>query len=299
MATTAQYLEQLQIDKQTLVDNLVAKGIEATNDETFTTLAPKVADIETGGGGEDYFDMEFSGSGSVIAYIKTIPIINTSTKTGLNSFFSFCVNLESIPLIDTSRCSNFNAFCSSCSSLKNVPLLDTSKATDMTNMFMNCSSLEEVPAFNTDKVSKMQQMFRACKLLKTIPAFNTSNVISMSGMFQECESIDNIPELDASKVTNIGSNAFYKNSSLVNFGGLKNLGMAYSPTNSSNYSDYTFQLNASNGLTHDSLMNVINNLYDIATAGVQTQKLVLGSINLSKISSDEVALATSKGWTVS
>ena len=54
MATTADYLTQLQADKQTLVDNLVAKGVEASNDETFTTLAPKVADIPSGGSDEEW-----------------------------------------------------------------------------------------------------------------------------------------------------------------------------------------------------------------------------------------------------
>lgn len=47
MATTTDYLTQLQTDKQTLVTNLVAKGVEADNSETFTTLVPKVADIQT------------------------------------------------------------------------------------------------------------------------------------------------------------------------------------------------------------------------------------------------------------
>ena len=48
MATTADYLTQLQADKQVLVDNLVAKGVSATNDETFTSLVPKVAEISGG-----------------------------------------------------------------------------------------------------------------------------------------------------------------------------------------------------------------------------------------------------------
>lgn len=50
MATTADYLSQLQADKQALVDNLVEKGVEATNDETFTSLVPKVLNIQSGGG---------------------------------------------------------------------------------------------------------------------------------------------------------------------------------------------------------------------------------------------------------
>jgi hypothetical protein len=46
-------------------------------------------------------------------------------------------------------------------------------------------------------------------------------------------------------------------------------------------------------------MNVINNLYDIASAGIKTQRLVLGADNMAKLTADEIAIATNKGWTVS
>lgn len=46
-------------------------------------------------------------------------------------------------------------------------------------------------------------------------------------------------------------------------------------------------------------MSVINGLYDIASAGVQPQKLVLGTTNLAKLSQAEIDIATNKGWTVS
>lgn len=49
MATIEQQLNQLTNDKKTLVANLVIQGVEATEDETFTSLVPKVLDIETGG----------------------------------------------------------------------------------------------------------------------------------------------------------------------------------------------------------------------------------------------------------
>ena len=46
-------------------------------------------------------------------------------------------------------------------------------------------------------------------------------------------------------------------------------------------------------------MNIINNLYDIKTKGCNTQKLILGTTNLHKLTSEEIAIATSRGWTVS
>lgn len=47
MATTQDYINQLKIDKQNLVSMLNNMGVEASNDETFTSLTPKVGKIVT------------------------------------------------------------------------------------------------------------------------------------------------------------------------------------------------------------------------------------------------------------
>ena len=54
MATTADYLDKLVEQKNALADNLVTKGVDATHDETFETLVPKVLEISSGGGGGIY-----------------------------------------------------------------------------------------------------------------------------------------------------------------------------------------------------------------------------------------------------
>lgn len=48
MATTADYLNKLVGQKNTLADNLTTKGITAAHSETFETLVPKVLDISGG-----------------------------------------------------------------------------------------------------------------------------------------------------------------------------------------------------------------------------------------------------------
>ena len=48
MSTTADLLNKLVSQKNTLADNLVEKGVEATHDETLETLVPKVLDISSG-----------------------------------------------------------------------------------------------------------------------------------------------------------------------------------------------------------------------------------------------------------
>lgn len=51
MATTADYLNKLVEQKNTLADNLVTKGVTATHDETLETLVPKVLEISGGSSG--------------------------------------------------------------------------------------------------------------------------------------------------------------------------------------------------------------------------------------------------------
>ena len=46
-------------------------------------------------------------------------------------------------------------------------------------------------------------------------------------------------------------------------------------------------------------MNIINKLYDIKTKGCKAQRLQLGSTNLAKLTEEEIAIATNKGFNVS
>ena len=50
--------------------------------------------------------------------------------------------------------------------------------------------------------------------------------------------------------------------------------------------------------TVESLMNVINNLYDLAANGLSGKTLKFGTTNLNKLTADQIAVATNKGWTL-
>lgn len=75
MPTIAQQFQQLQSDKQTLVTKLTEKGVTASNDETFTTLCPKVGDIQGGGG-----DLE------IVEYMKMIDLFYTYNLSHTRSY---------------------------------------------------------------------------------------------------------------------------------------------------------------------------------------------------------------------
>ena len=166
------------------------------------------------------------------------------------------------------------------------------------NMF-ETYAFETAPALiGAEKLTSAMQMFYSSNYLKYVQDFNTSNVTTMYAMFHFCSNLVTVPKLNASKVVVI-ANIFANCNNLTNLGGLENLGQAYDTTKSANYSSYTLYLSTSNKLTHDSLMNVINNLYDIKTKGCNPQSLILGSTNLAKLTAEEIAIATEKGWNVS
>ena len=168
--------------------------------------------------------------------------------------------------------------------------------------FSNCSSLKAIPQLDTSSVTGMLYTFSGCYSLTAIPQLDTSNVTSMNNMFQNCYSLTTVPLLDTSKIINMVS-TFSNCSSLTTLGGLLNLGQAYDTSKSANYSNYKLDLSNSKKLTEQSLINVLTNLYDIATKGCKTQQVILGSTNLAKLTSEEgqqaLSNAQAKGWTVS
>ena len=230
--------------------------------------------------------------------LKTIPLIDTSKVTSMRYMFSGCSSLKTIPLINTSKVTDMNSMFSGCSSLETIPLIDTSNATSMSSTFRECSNLKEIPLLNTSNVTVASNMFNSCANLITIPQLDTSNIKNMWQMFAQCTSLTTVPLLNCSSVTNV-ADIFLSCQMLENLGGLYNLGNNYPTSAYENEYEKKLNLFESRDLTHDSLMNVINGLYDIATKGVKTQQLVLGSSNLAKLTAEEIQIATDKGFSVS
>lgn len=237
----------------------------------------EIDSISSGVDINEYFTSAQDGNAgtSLQSAIKKVPSnLDISKITSLSSFFRACYNLTEIPLLDTSKITAMDSAFSYCTRITTIPLLDTSNVTATGSMFNNCSNLKSIPKLNMNKVVNMYSMFENCDNLQEIPQLNVPNIVILS-------------------------RAFHFVYNLQNFGGLLNLGQAYSTSKSANYSNYTLNLSYSTKLTHDSLMNVINNLYDIATKGVASQQLILGSTNIAKLTAEEIAIATNKGWTVS
>ena len=158
----------------------------------------------------------------------------------------------------------------------NASVIDTSKMTIMSGLFINCSSLQtlDVSNWDTSNVTSMNNMFYGCSSLQTldVSGWDTSNVTNINSMFYSCKKLTTL--IGGRTIDEIISN----NISALN--GLK------------------ININLSSTiLDRASLRALINGLADLT--GSTSQKLTLGSTLTAKLTEEDIAIATSKNWTIS
>lgn len=221
--------------------------------------------------------------------LTTIPHIDTSNVTSMDTMFQECTSLQTIPKLNTSKVTVMTSCFSGCISLTSVPELDTSNTTAMNFMFSNCKNLVSIPKLDTSKATNMNSMFTTCSILKTIPAIDTSNATNIGGMFSYCYNLESLPLLDCGNVTAANNIFAYSNyNKLTYLGGFKDLKISIT----------SYFLALCPNLTTESLMNVINNLYDLTANGISGKTLKFGTTNLNKLTAEQIAVATAKGWTL-
>lgn len=231
MATTSDYLNQLLTDKATLVDNLVEMGVEASNEETFTELVPKVLDISTGSDIEitnasylfcnnarlnimdELLDMcknttntsyMFQNSSNLLNFdfskFKTAKIANAARM------FDGCYNLTSIDFnaFDGSYLTNIDRMFNGCVNLTSIDFskfISNNITGGMSGICYNCQNISSIDLsnINTSRVNNMTEAFSGCTNLTNINLknFDASKCIYFSYTFQNCT---NLHEVDISDI---------------------------------------------------------------------------------------------------
>lgn len=204
---------------------------------------------------------------------------DTENVLSMDSMFSVCTNLTAIPLLNTSNVVYMNGMFQECRALTTIPLLDTSKVTLMNDMFRNCDNLTSIPLLNTSNVTNMSYMFSGCDGLTTIPQLDTSNVRLMDNMFSGCTNLTTVPALNADKVTSmVDMFPFCTN--------LKSILMTNIGAN--------LDISVSTRFEREDLLVILNNLKTVTEA----RTLKMGETNLAKLTDEDKAIATNKGWTL-
>ena len=239
-----------------------------------------------------------------------LKIKSGATEMNLDSMFSGCrslTNIETIKnILNGKNISQLSETLYSCESLTDFSFITKENTINNKTLyytFDGCKQLKEAPDMTTTNVQTMRNCFHNCSKLKTIPEYDTSNCTDFGNMFNGATILASLPLLDLSSAKNVASMFYGEKIKLTDLKGFKNLGAAYT-VKQTNYSDYTLDLHSCVNLTHDSIINIINNLSNLNTVygeekTTSTQQLILGIENLRKLSSAEIQTATDKGWTVS
>lgn len=231
--------------------------------------------------------------------LKSVKLLNINPACAyiLYRIFNDCHSLTDVEITGLEGWSpkDMSSTFNKCKSLETAPMIDTSANTTFASTFYQCEKLVNVPLYDTSNVTSFNYTFQYCYNLTTIPAFNTSNVTNFSYCFDNCSKLASLPELDCGKVSS-GSNmnifGSTSLSTLTDLGGFKDLGKV------SGFSKPSYFLKNIRNLTKESMLNVINKLYDRASAGYSVVQLPFNSVALALLSDEEKAIATNKGWTL-
>ena len=211
--------------------------------------------------------------------LTSFPLINTSNGTQFSYTWDGCSGLTSFPLINTAKGTNFSNTWKGCSSLKEFPLIDTSKGVDFAYAWHGCRALTSFPQLDLSNGTEFQSTWNGCSSLKEFPALDLSKGVNFTNAWLDCSAMTTMPQLDLSAGTNFS----------WPFGGCDNL------TTLGGFGAISADINLSpcTKLTVESLMNVITQ-----AATVTGKTMTLGSTNLAKLTDEQKAVATSKGWTL-
>lgn len=235
--------------------------------------------------------------------------LDLSQCTTLEYAFYGCKALTEIPSdFSAPKCTNwYDAFCG-CTALKKVGDIDLSLATNVEELFMSCTNVEEFPSYlNLSSVTNAQYMFSKLgsnnESLRKEITLDFSAKVGSSAVF----------EYAPFKAIHIASDTNFTGGYLFNYcyylEEITGLNLSSKSSWSYDFRDCSalttlelvgtisysgLDLSPCPLLSHDSIMNVINALVTTTSS----KKVTFGATNLAKLSDEEKAIATDKGWTL-
>lgn len=219
---------------------------------------------------------------------------DTSNITSLSFTFASMENIISVDFAewDVSNVKSFFAMFDASYKIENIDVSKwhTSSAINMAWMFNgNNFKTLDVSNFNTSKVTNMYAMFSSSKSLTRLDVsnFDTSNVLSFGHVFAYWSGVDkelNISGLNLSKCTSMDGT--FKSSE---FKVISSDGLRLPDIDMSNIG-----LNYSTALTVESIVGLLNALPQ-SDKGYSFQ---IGDVNIAKLTDEQKAIATNKGWTL-
>lgn len=322
--------------KTAIAAAITDKGVKTAADATFNTMAENIRAIKSGGSGEIPSGTPYKmGTTAQYAFaynnhkwILENFTLDTSDTTTLSYMFYNSSEIEKISDMDTSKATKMNAMFYGCSNLKSIPKIDTSNATDIDDIFNGCYLITEVPELDVSKAKTLDGMFQHCYSLKSIPRSILDNCFKpelqhyyqfYNYAFNYCYRLTELLDLDIANGYTSTSNMF--NYTFGNCSSLRRLTFKTNEDNTpivtsmsnqtidlSNYvgyflsssiaqkyaGDIEWTTKASESFyNRDSMLETIKSLPVVTKCTIKFKR-EQGQL----LTEDEIAIATSKGWTV-
>ena len=272
------------MDTPNRVFNLIIKTVNKSDAKNvdLTMISPK---------NETSLDNLFRGNTNLI-HINASNW-DTSNVTSMQFTFASMPNLESVDFADwdVSHVTTFLALFDECYKIKTIDVSkwNTSSAINMEWMFSRINATHlDVSNFYTSNVTNMHSMFigNSSLVQLDISNFDTSNVRDINTMFaymDKCEEL-NISGLNLERCTSMKNTFINSNFKVIRCDGLRlpNIDMS------------TIGLHTSTALAVESIVGLLNALPQ-SDKGYSFQ---IGSDNIAKLSDEQKAIATNKGWTL-
>lgn len=215
---------------------------------------------------------------------------DTSKVASMRRLFGDCNNLLRINLSgwDTSHLTEMGHMFNGCTSLTSLDLsmLDTSNVVYMGNMLRGCINLSYllINGIDTGNVTDTREMFCECRSLISldISSFDTSNVVLMNQMFAGCNKLRTLTlgvfDMSKANITGIFTNC---NVLMTVTGKIVGIGQDIS-------------LASTGILTNESAMVFINGLAETD----EPHTITFHKYVFNKLTPEQIAVATAKGWSV-
>ena len=148
----------------------------------------------------------------------------------------------------------------------NILINSSNSLKSLEKAFFNNGGLRSISITTTSNVTNMSNMFSGCIGLTTLELsnFNTSAVTTMDRIFENCTQLTNL------QLNDLGHNTNCKSLLLRN----------------------------SSNLTRESCLFLFEHAFDRATAGYPTFTITLHADAKARLSEEDIAIATAKGFTV-
>lgn len=222
--------------------------------------------------------------------IQTIGNISFPNIPYIDNWFQGCSELLSIDGFSSENAvkSTTNSLFYNCSSIRRVGDIYLPKVTSMRQMFYGCYKLQHIGNLVfAENMTDMWYAFSYCQSLKELPNINMSKVNIADYMCANCSALETIPLLDCGSLSSCNY-MFYWCENLKNIGGFKDLGKGVLRAD--------IDLSFSSKITKESLLNIVNNLYDLKANNYGSIYIKLQWSVLNQLTAEEKAIATNKGW---